>query len=79
MWVNIGVDVVQVKKLWKALVTSYVAHGKPEPNTMTMASMEIAARAVPMVAPTATPANLPPPPPIRQSAGGGQGPLTTLA
>ena len=78
MGVNIGADVVQTEKLWKALVTSYVAHGKPEANSMTMASTEIAARAVPMIAPTATPANLPPPP-IRQSAGGGRGPLTTLA
>ena len=53
VWMTIGVDVTQAKKLWKALVTEYVAFGKAEAEAMTMASTEIAVRAVPMtMAPT---------------------------
>ena len=56
-WVTIGVDVLQAEKLWKALVTSYVALSKAEDEAVTMASTEIAARAVPMIAPTVVPAS----------------------
>ena len=79
LWVRVGIDVAQAEKLWEAMVTTQVAHGKAEAEAMTTASMEIVAGAFPMaMLPTATPASFPPPPPIRQSAGGGQGPLTTL-
>ena len=57
MWVTVGVDAMQAEKLWKVLVTSYVAFGKAEAEAMTMASTEITARAVSMIAPTVAPAN----------------------
>ena len=57
MWVATGVDVVHAKKLWKAIVTSYIALGKAEAKVVTMASTEIAARAVPMIALIVAPAN----------------------
>ena len=43
--------------MWKALVTSYVALGKAEAKAVTMASMEIAARVVSIIALTVAPAN----------------------
>ena len=49
IWVTIGVDVVLAEKLWKALVTSYVVLGKAEAEAMSQASMEIVARAFPMM------------------------------
>ena len=55
MRVAIGVDIVQEGKLWKALVTSYAALGKAEAEAATIASMKIAARAVPMIALTVAP------------------------
>ena len=58
---TIGVDVMQAKKLWKALETSYIVLGKAEDKAVSMASMEIAARAVPiMMAPTEVLASQPP-------------------
>ena len=79
MWVRVGIDIVQAEKLWEAMVTTQVAHGKAEAEATTTASMEIVARAFPMaMPPTATPASFPPPLPIRQSAGGSQCPLTML-
>ena len=61
-------------------VTVQVALGKSEAEAMSMATMEIVARAYPMmIAPTATLASFPPPLPIHQSAGGGRGPSTMLA
>ena len=61
VWVTIGVDVMQAEKLCKALVTLYVAFGKAEDEAMTVASTEIAARAVPlMMAPIVALASQPP-------------------
>ena len=57
MWVTIGVDVMQAEKLWKALVTFYVAFVKAEAEYVTVTSTEIAAREVPVIAPTVSPAN----------------------
>ena len=57
MWVTIGVDAMQAKKLWKALETSYMVLGQAEAKAVSMASMEIASRVVPMIAPTVAPAN----------------------
>ena len=61
MWVTIRVDVMQAEKLWKAIVTLYMAFGKAEAEAMTMASTRIAARLVPMMmAPTVALASQPP-------------------
>ena len=78
MWVTIEVDVMQAEKMWKALVASHVALGKAEAKVMSQASMEIVARAFPMLVPTMVPTSLPLPPPLCQSDGGGRGPLTML-
>ena len=41
MWIDIGIDVVQAKRVWKALMTMNAFLGKTEAEAMGLASTEI--------------------------------------
>ena len=42
MWIDVGIDVVQAEKMWKALMTAHVFLGKTEAEAMGLAPTEIA-------------------------------------